>query len=46
MSGEMSSDDRITSANYRYVCKVYRCTLDVILTKLDDRFSDSENIFK
>jgi len=46
MNGEMCSDDRLTSANYRYVCEVYRCTLDVILTKLDDRFSGSENIFK
>lgn len=46
MSGEMSNDERITSANYRYVCEVYRCTLDVILSKLDDRFSGSENIFK
>ncbi|KAL4153701.1 hypothetical protein QTP88_001534 [Uroleucon formosanum] len=46
MSGEISSDERITSANYRYVCEVYRCSLDVILSKLDDRFSGSENIFK
>lgn len=33
-------------ANYRYACEVYRCTLDVILSKLDGRFSGSENIFK
>ncbi|XP_060855118.1 zinc finger MYM-type protein 1-like [Metopolophium dirhodum] len=46
MSGEISSDERITSANYRYVCEVYRCSLDAILSKLDDRFSGSENIFK
>jgi hypothetical protein len=46
MSEEISSGERITSANYQYVCEVYRCTLDVILFKLDDRFSGSENIFK
>jgi hypothetical protein len=46
MCGEMSSDERINSANYRYVCEVYRCLLDVILSILDDRFSGSENIFK
>jgi len=32
----MSNNERITSAKYRFVCGVYRCTLDVILSKLDD----------
>lgn len=45
ISEEIISDERITSANYPHVCEVYRCTLNVILCKLDNRFSLSENIF-
>jgi len=45
MSGENQNDERLSSAKERYISEVYNVTLDIAINKIEDRYSNSENIF-
>ncbi|XP_025198446.1 zinc finger MYM-type protein 1-like [Melanaphis sacchari] len=45
MPGENQNDKRLSSAKERYISEVYNVTLDIAINKIEDRYSNSENIF-
>lgn len=45
MSGENQNDERLSSAKDRFISEVYNVTLDIAINKIEDRYSNAENIF-
>jgi len=45
MCGEKQRDERLISAKDRFISEVYNVTFDIAINKIDDRYTNAQNVF-
>lgn len=45
MSGEIQNDERSKNVKYCFISEIFNVTLDIVINKITDRYSNAENLF-